>query len=98
MFSDQLIFIPFCNVLHIRHWGEECVVYSEISAETHLLRHPSGSLLESLIRGPKTIGELALELEAEFLGESHEDILSYVLTSTQTFRDFGLLDIQEPVA
>ena len=86
MFSDSLIFIPSCNVLHIRHWGEECVVYSEISAETHLLRHPSGSLLESLIRGPKTIGELALELEAEFLGESHEDILSYVLTSTQIGR------------
>ena len=98
MFSDQLIFIPFCNVLHIRHWGEECVVYSEISAETHLLRHPSGSLLESLIRRPKTVGELALELESEFSGELHEDILCYVLTSTQTFRDLGLLDIQEPVA
>lgn len=98
MSPEHLIFIPSCNVLHVRHWGEECVVYSEISAETHLLRHPSGLLLESLIREPKTIGELALELQAEFSGESHEDILSYVLTSTQTFRELGLLDIQEPAA
>lgn len=96
MFSEHLIFIPSYNVLHVRNWGAECVVYSEASAETHLLRHPSGLLLESLTQGPKTVGAMALMLAAEFPGESKEDVLSYILTSTQTFRELGLLDVLEP--
>lgn len=39
---------------------------------------------------------MALMLAAEFPGESKEDVLSYILTSTQTFRELGLLDVLEP--
>jgi PqqD family protein of HPr-rel-A system len=98
LFPESLIFIPTYNVLHVRYWGEECIVYSEVSAETHLLEYPSGLLLESLILGPMTVKALAIKLAVEFSCESHEDIFSYVLTSTQTFRELGLLDVREPSA
>lgn len=96
MLSEHLLYIPSCTVLHVRQWDGEFVVYSEASADTHLLRQPAGLLLESIIRGPKTIQALSVELATEFVGETQEDVLSYIFTTVQSFKELGLLDIQEP--
>lgn len=54
------------QALQYRLWDGECVLYNDLSGDTHLLDDAALEILLALKRGPATQAELAAVLEAEF--------------------------------
>jgi PqqD family protein of HPr-rel-A system len=52
--------------LAYRQWDGECVLYNDLSGDTHLLGDGAIELLLALRRGPATHRALAAVLQAEF--------------------------------
>ena len=54
------------QTLQYRQWGGECILYNDLSGDTHLLGDGAIELLLALRRGPATGAALAAVLQAEF--------------------------------
>ena len=54
------------QTLQYRQWDGECVLYNDLSGDTHLLGDGAIELLLALRRGPATRATLAAVLQAEF--------------------------------
>lgn len=54
------------QTLQYRQWDGECVLYNDLSGDTHLLGDGAIELLLALRRGPATRAALAAVLQAEF--------------------------------
>lgn len=54
------------QAVRYRHWDEECVLYNDLSGDTHLLGDAALELLLTLQHGPTTEVMLAAVLKAEF--------------------------------
>jgi PqqD family protein of HPr-rel-A system len=54
------------QALQHRQWDGECVLYNDLSGDTHVLDEPALELLLALRRGPATRAALEAVLEKEF--------------------------------
>lgn len=52
--------------LHMHCWDGECVLYNDLSGDTHLLGEGSGALLRLLARGPAGEAQLLSSLQQDF--------------------------------
>ncbi len=75
--------IPAGQVLRIHTWQDECVVFNDLSGDTHLLGSAAATVLAALNSSPADSGQLAalladaycLPLDAQ-LAEDVDDLLS----------------------
>lgn len=75
--------------------GDECLVFDEASAVTHLLTMPGAQVLRSLAQGPCTFEALVEGLAREFAEASREEVVASVTDSLSHFRKLGLLSPAE---
>jgi PqqD family protein of HPr-rel-A system len=72
------------QTLQYRQWDGECVLYNDLSGDTHLLGEAAVEILLALRRTPATRVALATMLEAEFdidpveLGPETEHLLQHL--------------------
>lgn len=72
------------QTLQHRQWDGECVLYNDLSGDTHLLGEAAVELLLALRREPATRDALAAVLEAEFdidpadLGAETDQLLQHL--------------------
>jgi PqqD family protein of HPr-rel-A system len=53
------------QLLHHRQWGDDCVLYNDLSGDTHLLDEGALQVLLALRQGPLDAAALAIALEAD---------------------------------
>ena len=91
----RLIRIPEHVSLHLRIFGDECVVYNTGPSETHLLRMPAARVLALLTSGPDTLESVTEALAGDLAGIDPDDIAAYVRDAVRQFLELGLLEIVE---
>lgn len=92
MITGEGVCLNSPEVIRLRHWGDETVVFDSNSGQTHLLAQPAGLLLSTLCTGPQSETDLQ-SLIANISGVSDEDAAAYVRDTLQSLQSLGLLSI-----
>jgi PqqD family protein of HPr-rel-A system len=77
-----------------KHWDDECVVYNNLSGETHLLERISAELLYSITDEPKQYQTLLHSLETTFNESSLKDLTNYLDQILEHFQALCLIEIK----
>lgn len=77
-----------------KHWDDECVVYNNLSGETHLLEQNSAELLSSITEEPRQYQTLLHSLETTFNESSPKDLTNYLDQVLEHFQALGLIEIK----
>ena len=75
-----------------RHWGDDCLVWSELTGQTHLLDLLSATVLRLLQERPAGPGDLAERVAQALRLEDDNELLTMV---EQTLADFERLGLAE---
>ena len=82
------------QTLQYRQWDGECILYNDLSGDTHLLGDGAIAMLLALRRAPATRTALAAVLQAEF----DIDPAALDLETDTLLRDLQHLNLVEPLA
>jgi PqqD family protein of HPr-rel-A system len=77
-----------------KHWDDECVVYNNLSGETHLLEQHSARLLSSISEEPKQYQALLHSLKTTFSETPSEEITDYLNQALDHFQKLVLIEIK----
>lgn len=78
----------------MRHWGtgEECVVYNDLSGDTHLLGGQALHVLLALQSSPAAESAIAASLSAEFEFDTGSDIAADVAELLSELQELALIE------
>lgn len=93
-FDQSTINVPVNANFLFKYWDEECVVYNNLSGETHLLELHGAKLLSSINEQPKTYQVLLNKLAADFDGLPQAEIADYLENTLSHFQKTNLIKIQ----
>lgn len=78
-----------------RCWGEECLVYSDLTGATHLLSPCAAQLLKSLELQSQTVCQLQ-NFVLDFFGDSRiEEASAWLDESLRQLQRLGLVDMSQ---
>jgi len=86
--------VPVNANLLFKYWDEECVVYNNLSGETHLLEHYAAELLSSINEQPKTYQTLLKKLTTDFDGSPQAEIAGHLENILTHFQELNLIEIK----
>ena len=95
MLSNQTISLPADNSVCCRFWGDECVVYHQITASTHLVDGVGALIFGSVVKGASRQAELLENLHNSFELPNDFDIESFLNQLISDYQALGLLIIME---
>ncbi len=79
-----------------RCWGEECLVYCDLTGSTHLLNSHVAELLKSLEGQSQTLSQLQ-ESSLEMFGDARvDDVNAWLDESLHQLKRLGLIDSTLP--
>jgi len=90
-FSNHLFSAPDNAHFLFKNWGEEYVVYNNLSGETHLLQQESGELLSFIHKRPMHYQDLLSKLSSSFEVITPEDAENYLGHSLKLFHELSLI-------
>jgi len=95
MFDNYLWGLPSDTVIHVRFWDDECVIYNQMTGDTHLIDEIGAVIFKSLVEKTATRTQLLHHLNDEFdLGvefDKEETFDNLMLN----YQKLGLLEVIE---
>jgi PqqD family protein of HPr-rel-A system len=76
-----------------KYWDGECVVYNNLSGETHLIEENSALLLSLINESPKSYTALLDTLTSNDGDTSQQDINNYLTETLAHFQALNLIEI-----
>jgi len=76
-----------------KQWGDEYLIYNELTADTHLFDSVMGELIISLSNKPFSKQEFLDSLLISYTGFSEKDVAEYMENVIQILQEKDLLEI-----
>ena len=95
MSKNYSVFLPENNAVCYRFWDNECVIYHQSSAQTHLIDEPGCSLFKAIIKRPFTRFDLLAHLAGLFEFSPDIDLEALLDTLVIEYQTLGLVEITE---
>lgn len=94
VFDQTIINVPVNANFLFKYWDEECVLYNNLSGETHLLEHYSAELLSSINEQPKTYQTLLKKLTTDFDDFPQAEIADHLENILTHFQKLNLIEMK----
>jgi len=94
VFDQTIINVPANANFLFKYWDEECVLYNNLSGETHLLERYSAKLLSSINEQPKTYQILLKKLTTDFSDSPQAEISGHLENILTHFQELNLIEMK----
>lgn len=94
VFDQTIVNVPVNANFLFKYWDEECVLYNNLSGETHLLEHYGAELLASINEQPKTYQTLLKKLTTDFDGSPQAEIADHLENILTHFQELNLIEMK----
>lgn len=95
MFENCVIDLPKKNLVCCRFWVDECVVYNQLTGETHLIDGIGAVLLKAVSEKSSTRSELLHNVQNIFDIQGDFDIEGFLDSSILEYQKLGLVEVTE---
>jgi PqqD family protein of HPr-rel-A system len=95
MFDNCLLGLPTDTVIHFRFWDDDCVIYNQMTAETHLINEIGAVIFKLLSEKAATRTELRQNLNHEFDLDIEFDTEGFFDNLILNYQKLGLLEVIE---
>ena len=95
MFENSLIGLPKLAVIRCRFWDDECVIYNQLTGETHLVDGMGAEIFKQLSEKTATRTQLLQTLDSVFEWEIDFDAEGFLDNLIMEYQKLGLVDVTE---
>ena len=95
MFDNYLWGLPSDTVIHLRFWGDDCVIYNQMTGETHLIDEIGAVIFKRLAEKTATRTQLLQNLNDEFDLDIEFDKEGTFDNLMLNYQKLGLLEVIE---
>jgi len=95
MLENSLFGLPRIAVIHYRFWDDECVIYNQLTGETHLVNGMGAELFRLISQKPVTRTQLLQSILSIFELEIDSDVEGLVDNLILEYQKLGLLAVIE---
>lgn len=95
MFENCEIDFPKKTLVYCRFWEDECIVYNQLTGETHLIAGVGAVVFKTVSEKPSTQAGILHSVEKIFDLQSDFDIKGLVDSLILEYQKLGLLDVME---
>jgi PqqD family protein of HPr-rel-A system len=98
MLGNSIISFPCGNGVRCRFWDDECVIYNQLTGETHLVDGMGVEIFKLISEGTSTRNQLRQIIESVFELETEIDIDGLLDNLILEYQKLGLLEVSEKAA
>jgi PqqD family protein of HPr-rel-A system len=95
MFDNCLWGLPSDTVIHLRFWDDDCVIYNQMTGDTHLIDEIGAVIFKSLAEKTATRTQLLQHLNDEFDLGVEFDTEGTFDNLMLDYQNLGLLEVIE---
>lgn len=95
MFEKCVFDFPKESLVCCRFWEDECVVYNQLTGETHLIDGIGAVLFKAVSKKTSTRTELLRDVQNVFDLQSDFDIEGFLDSSILEYQKLGLVEVAE---
>ena len=95
MFGDCIIGFPKDGLVCCRFWDDECVIYNQLTGETHLVDGMGAEIFKLISKKTATRTQLLQNIHRVFELEIDFDVEGFLDSLILQYQKLGLLDVME---
>jgi PqqD family protein of HPr-rel-A system len=93
--EDYVVNFPKESLVCCRYWDDECVIYHQLTGETHLVNGIGAEIFKLISEKTATRTQLLENLDSVFELESNFDVEGFLDNLILQYQKLGLLDMME---
>ena len=95
MVCDNMVSLSRARLICCRFWDEECVIYNQMTGETHLVEGMGAEVFKLISEKTVTRAVLLQKMHSVFETENNGDIEIFLDDLILQYQQLGLLDVME---
>ena len=95
MLENSIFRLPKAALIRCRFWDDECVIYNQLTGETHLVDGMGAEIFKLISEKPATRTQLLKNIQSVFELETDSDMEGLLDNLILEYQKLGLVEVTE---